>query len=812
MKVDLTLARIRNTDFPQLYKKFILNKELSVNEKLKLLTIATIFLNSGNKDVQNFGYRIILIFCNRNQDYRPLYEVASNLGYIPVAKSIDRITQNQSGSFFKEFNSAFFENFHQDRVYMSEQQFELNNFFTSNNFETISVIAPTSYGKTELVLSLLKENKNKNICIITPTKSLLAQTKIRIINAKINWIKKVVIQPEMVTGTEENLVAVLTQERLLRLLKMHTDLRFDFAIIDEAHGLLNDDNRSRLLAEVIVFLEKRNPEIAFKFLTPFLGDSNNLRIRFADINISEYKVSEYIKSERFYIYDERNSKVVKLYDQFINDFYAIGKSKLKTYDFIYKHRGENNIIYLNKPKDIEIFSIKFMRVMPEIHNDEIENICNNLKEFIHPQYHLLDCIRRGFIYHHGSVPDSVRIYIEHIFSTRSEIGFVVTSSTLLEGVNLPADRLFILDNRKGRGYLSPSNFKNLIGRICRFNEIFSGETPKLKKLEPQIILIVGEFFRYNAQIEKYLQKTMRVDKTVSDEVENILLSNKSLTQSQRGELNKEMEFIENYEEGTLDEFNGRRTKTDIGKACFLNNITEMDIFAYEQSMQKTINSLADKKIIINDTKLLFEVLYEVFFIHIEDNNDNQNLLRFQHEETSNFYKMFLDWRIKGASYNEMIASFMRHWENLINNNGDTLVYVDRWGDETRGGVKELWTDISKKNHKEKINLAIVRIKEEQDFLDNTIIKYIEVLNDLCLVDETLYLKIKYGTDDKRKVLLVKNGLSLSLANLIVDKYTDYLNIDYENSTTKYEDEIIEVMEENGENEVLIYELKYFIEK
>lgn len=127
-------------------------------------------------------------------------------------------------------------------------------------------------------------------------------------------------------------------------------------------------------------------------------------------------------------------------------------------------------------------------------------------------------------------------------------------------------------------------------------------------------------------------------------------------------------------------------------------------------------------------------------------------------------------------------------------------------------MRELWTDIRKKNHKEMINLAIVRIKEEQDYLDNIIMKYIEVLNDLCLVDEILYLKIKYGTSDKRKVLLVKNGLSLGLSNLIVDKYADYLVIDYESNSVEYIDGIIEMMTQNEENEVLLYELKYFIEK
>lgn len=40
-----------------------------------------------------------------------------NLGYIPVAKSIDIIKEDDK-SFFREFNSAFLENFHKGHVYI----------------------------------------------------------------------------------------------------------------------------------------------------------------------------------------------------------------------------------------------------------------------------------------------------------------------------------------------------------------------------------------------------------------------------------------------------------------------------------------------------------------------------------------------------------------------------------------------------------------------------------------------------------------------------------------------------------------------
>lgn len=81
---------------------------------------------------------------------------------------------------------------------------------------------------------------------------------------------------------------------------------------------------------------------------------------------------------------------------------------------------------------------------------------------------------------------------------------------------------------------------------------------------------------------------------------------------------KEKEFIENYEEGTLNNYNGRRTKTDIGKACFANNITELDIFQYEYEMQEKTNRLKDNNVTISDTNILFDILHIRYFKYIDN--------------------------------------------------------------------------------------------------------------------------------------------------------------------------------------------------
>ncbi len=264
--------------------------------------------------------------------------------------------------------------------------------------------------------------------------------------------------------------------------------------------------------------------------------------------------------------------------------------------------------------------------------------------------------------------------------------------------------------------------------------------------------------------------------------------------------------MENYEGGIIDNYDLRKTKTEIGKSCFLNNITELDIFENEEYLDECVARIKAAGKIVDDTNKLFLVLYKMFFSRIEDDR----IKRFEHEETRNFYQMFMDWRITNTSLNQMISSFMRYWKVLIESGKETVIFVGRWGDMTRNGQKPLWTNIADKTEMQLVNLAIVRIKEEQDFLDNVIIKYVEVLNDMELLEENLYLNIKYGTNDRRIITCTKNGISLSLAKIIVEKYMDFIQIDIENDTLQFRDGIVDAMVNAKENEILVCELQYFL--
>lgn len=800
MKYDLTLVKIRNTNFALLYDRFIVGEKLSQKQYEILLAIAICFTNADDTKVQQLGYRIVVEYCNQTNDYIPLYEIAINKGLYPVSKFIEQnYIENSRRNFFTEWNDAFTEQYVYGDVCRSEQQNLLVHFFETKKDDTISVIAPTSYGKSELILSAVKEYAGRKICVLTSTKALLIQTKKRVQQISKAIFPKIVVHPEMYNPSDSSCLAVLTQERLLRIFKKDSLLSFDCIIVDEAHEMLDDDSRSRTLANVIIVAQKRNPKVAFKFLTPFLVDSTNLKAKYTTYNIEGFKVSEYIKTEKYFLYDLRNHTGLKLYDQFLNKYLPISDNRNCGFeeDVVKAYSAGKNIIYLNKPMDIEKFALALADVLPEVDSELIQTAYDNISEYLQPQYNLLICLRKGIIYHHGSVPDAIRIYIEDLYKKDDAVRYVVTSSTLLSGINLPAERMFILDNKRGRSNLSHDSFKNLVGRVCRFSEIFNGENGNLYRLEPQIYLVFGKYFAQNANCESFLRNVAKVEQNYKDVVENVLLSEAKIIADNEEKLRQASEFIENYENGVVENYQERYTSTVAGKACIMNGITEFDVFEHEATIQQQVDAYKGKRLKIS----------ELFIQHISDNGA-ESLKRLDNNEARKFYSMMFEWRVKNKSYAEMINLFVGYWHQLYKKDRNVMVYVGKWGDVKRNGSNVArYTKFVGKNRTQVVNLAIVRIKEEQDFIDNTLVKYVEVLHDLDLIEEGFYAQIKYGTDNERTICLIKNGLSLSSAVLLIKKYGDHLQIDIQASTVVYGENLVAEMIKAKENQIQIYEVQ-----
>ena len=96
-----------------------------------------------------------------------------------------------------------------------------------------------------------------------------------------------------------------------------------------------------------------------------------------------------------------------------------------------------------------------------------------MKEDIHRKYYLIDCLKKKIAYHHGSLPDIVRKEIEELY-INEKLSTIFCTSTLLEGVNLPANNLFTFEPKKKDTPLTNFEFGNLIGRAGRLNSSLYG--------------------------------------------------------------------------------------------------------------------------------------------------------------------------------------------------------------------------------------------------------------------------------------------------------------------------------------------------
>lgn len=838
MNQDVKLKDIQNKNllndsiFFAAYKKLFLGKyeDLSEDDLFLLLKFAVIFSNTDDYHLKKLGYKIILRYSNLSNNYIPLYDISINYNYIPVSKFIEKKYLSKysfNDGFYNLFISASCDYFKKEKgnkaIYLSEGQKRLDAF--SKKEEDFIIVAPTSYGKSEIIISKVEDNIGKNICIIVPTKSLLAQTKRNLTkNVKIrNSKSRVITHPDMYSESANGFIAVLTQERLLRLLQKHPKLIFNVVLIDEAHNMIDIDSRETLTVQDLHILKNRNSLTKFYYFTPFLSQPENIKIFSSDDNLVVENINEFIKVEKYFYSDlTANDKKLCIYDQFFNiAFESKEQVNVGEFDFINQHGATKNIIYLNRPIDIESFSLSIKN--PIKIDAEIKKAQEALRDFLHKDYNLIKTIENGVVYHHGSMPENVRMYVEDIFSRINNIKYIVTTSTLLQGVNIPAEKIFLLSSAKGRKSLNPSQFKNLTGRVCRFSEVFDNFSGNLNMLEPEVYVLKSRYSSKKFNPENFLMKSVRENKIIKDKIENPLIKQNTseLNDLEKQNLNESLEYLINIEPEIITDKDVRIVKSEIAKLCFKNNVYDFDIYDNESVINKNYDDNKERTN-INDPEELLSVIFDIFIKNVslrqkelynkEKAFSEKNISRLGDEKTRRFYAMFLSWKMNSAPYRMMIGKIISYWNKL--ERGKRKIYVgSTWGDckMNDSDFRNNYVDLDKKTESAIVNLAIVRIKEEQDYIDYFIIKYVEILNDLGFLNKTFYEKIKYGTDDQNLIMMLKEGFSMELAKKMKEeKYFKYINIVDGHISVDYN--IVEDMRSNKENDILIFEIQFFTNK
>lgn len=425
--VELTLRRIRDSrnlddsNFADLYTRLVTGALLTDGEYTDVLRFGIFMSRSSDDAVQRLGYRIFLQYGERTGDYEPLHAVAQTRELIPLVAAIERLhpdlnkVDSLADTFFAAHSTNFVEQSSQQIIYRTRGQMELREF-NSREAEAV-VVAPTSYGKSEMLIDKVASNLDRRTCVLVPSRALIAQTRANLIaDDRIRGSRVRVITHPDAFNSDDRFVAVMTQERLQRLLLENDGLFLDLLLVDEAHNLLAGDTRAVDLSQVVLIARSRNPSLSITYYTPFIATPENLRhIDGVDDEIQVKAVNEHVKIERFVIAPP--GEQTRLYDQFLNESFELpGETSADEVDAILQAGGHRSLVYVNRPKDAQDLAARLTERRSRIDpSPAVRKAIAAIADLIDPRYSLIDAIEHGVMFHHGQVPDSLRLYIEELF-------------------------------------------------------------------------------------------------------------------------------------------------------------------------------------------------------------------------------------------------------------------------------------------------------------------------------------------------------------------------------------------------------------
>jgi len=138
--------------------------------------------------------------------------------------------------------------------------------------------------------------------------------------------------------------------------------------------------------------------------------------------------------------------------------------------------SECTIIYADGPSGAERTAtalVSLEELSPTEDRDVLE-FAEFLREHIHRDYPLINTLRHACAFHYGFMPQIVRSRVEELF-TLGKLRFICCTSTLLQGVNLPAKHIILENPQRGKGQpMDRPSFLNLAGRAGRLLQEFQG--------------------------------------------------------------------------------------------------------------------------------------------------------------------------------------------------------------------------------------------------------------------------------------------------------------------------------------------------
>jgi hypothetical protein len=367
---------------------------------------------------------------------------------------------------------------------LTDAQYAISERLRGEDFFSFS--GPTSLGKSFIIKDALydivrrDDLNNHCIVILVPTKALIGQTAadLRGLLSEVSDVNVATFPslPNLLRQKYRRTIFVLTPERLLRYLADPVR-EIDYLIVDEAQKVIaKNDARSSLYYHAIVEATRRfatklvfaspsiaNPEL---FLELF-GKATNGALAVKDRTVAQHRYFIDLVNQRQYHFSGLDAAPKEL---------GATPRHTEIVDLLLSIGGDRKaIVYVNGSMKAAEFALRLAERRATVADSKVGELIRHVRTYVHSEYFLADTLGRGVAFHHGKMPQEVRERVEQAFADpTSPIQFVVCTSTLLEGVNLPAKNIFVLSDRHGSRSFSKIDFENLAGRAGRLTFDFSG--------------------------------------------------------------------------------------------------------------------------------------------------------------------------------------------------------------------------------------------------------------------------------------------------------------------------------------------------
>ncbi len=466
----------------------ITQDELTEKEFIDLLRFSDLLSRSTESEAQNKAYKIISLLeeSYRNKEIFQIFahSVMVKLGNFPALSLLEETSENISQPYETLFTRYIKETYQEipDSEYtFTDPQYTI--FESLKNSNHYSFSGPTSLGKSFIINAfirhLIKEHRGTdNIVILVPSRALINQTVVKL-KEEFKEEKKYTILahpsvPSMFKKEEQKYIFVFTPERLVSYFSDSNNPKIDYLFVDEAHKTVAlKDTRSPLYYHAISQAQQKSVKLYFA--------SPNIKNPEVFLQLFEKSTEESIAiktspvAQNRYFLDLVNNKTLMFSDASGDYKLPVEFNNNKNKKYWLNKLGSNcqNIVYCNSKADTVKYALDFSKDREDKNGLELQEVIDLIEKHLHEKYYLINCLKKGVAFHFGNLPQLIREKVEWLFE-EGFIDYLFSTSTLLEGVNLPAKNMFILANKIGLSNFIDIDFWNLAGRAGRMTKEMSG--------------------------------------------------------------------------------------------------------------------------------------------------------------------------------------------------------------------------------------------------------------------------------------------------------------------------------------------------